>query len=312
MTGKELRRILRARAVQALPGLLDRLGEARGRRICVGIGRAGHRLVGRDRRLARSNLARVYPGWSTRDVERTARRVFEEIGRNAFDFLRYPDLSEEERATLVAIEGREHLERALARGRGVVVVTGHLGCWELLAATLVREGVSLKALARPLREARLDAMLLEHRRRMGVETLSSQRLPVRAVRHLRAGGALGVLIDQRIRRGGVVVSFLDQPTRLTDAPARLALATGAVLLPTGIRRLPDHRHRVTIRPGRPVESSDTVAGLTRYLAGEIGVLIRSVPEQWMWIHPRWEGVPVSRPDRAVAGSEETREELCVG
>jgi KDO2-lipid IV(A) lauroyltransferase len=121
-----------------------------------------------------------------------------------------------------------------------------------------------------------------------------------------------VLIDQRIRRGGEVVPFLDQPTRLTDAPARLALATGAVLLPTGIRRLSDHRHRVTIRPGRPVEAADTVAGLTRYLAGEIGALIRTAPEQWMWIHPRWEEVPVPEGGAAAADPAGTREELCVG
>lgn len=315
MKGKEGRRRMRARATGALPKLLRMLPEGAGRGLCVAIGLGGYVLVGRDRRLASENLARVHPDWSRDRIRRTAREVFKEIGRNAYDFLRYPDLSEAARDSLVETEGAEHLDRALAAGRGALVVTAHLGCWELLAASLARAGYPLKALARPLREERLDRMLRRHRARMGVETLSSKALPIQAVRHLRQGGVLGVLIDQRIRHGGTWVTFLGQPTRLTDAPARLALTTGSPLVPMGIRRRAGGHHQVTVLPAvAPRESGDAVERLTQTLATAMEGLIREAPEQWIWIHPRWGDAPPARnAGRPGTGDPAAprEEDLCV-
>lgn len=287
-----LRRWLRAEGVRCLPWILERLPETAGRELCSWIGRGGHLLVGRDRHLARENLSRVYPEWSEDRVNRFARAVFEEIGRNAFDFVRYPSLPPDRRRALVRMEGADHLESVREQGCGAIAVTGHLGCWEILAADLVARGVPLKALARPLREARLDAILRRHRERMGVMTLSSRALPVAAVRHLRQGGFLGVLADQRIREGGLEVSFLGQPTRMTDAPARLALAANVPILPMGIHRVAGSRHVAKILPPiRAAGGKETVGMLTQAVADALGQLIRLAPEQWIWIHPRWESSP---------------------
>ena len=289
MNVKEMRRRARLGAARALPGLIRLVPEPVGRGLCVWIGRAGHALVARDRILARANLARVYPEWSEDRVKREARRVFEEIGRNAFDFLRYPGLSGTARDRLVCLEGREHLEAARRAGKGAILVSAHLGCWEVLAAELGRQGYPFKAMARPLREPRLDQALLRHRRSMGVEVLSSEGLPIAALRHLRRGGFLGVLADQRVKRGGVTVEFLGQRTRMTDGPARLALASGAPLVPLAIRRLPDHTHRITVSPPLPTESAGRDAvRLTQDIARALEGRIRTAPEQWIWIHPRWE------------------------
>lgn len=289
MKVKEFRRRLRLGATSALPRLFRVLPEPLGRGFSVWIGRAGHALVARDRRLARANLARVYPEWGEDRVRREARRVFEEIGRNAYDFLRYPALGRTARDRLVCLEGREHLEAARDAGRGAILVTAHLGCWEVLAAELARRGYPLKALARPLRERRLDEALVGHRKRMGVETISSEGLPIAALRHLRRGGFLGVLVDQRTKRGGVTVEFLGQRTRMTDGPARLALASGAPLIPLGIRRLSDHTHRITVSPALDdgLRSRDA-EGVTQDIAHALEGHIRGAPEQWMWIHPRWD------------------------
>ncbi len=286
---------------RVLPGLLSWLPERAGRELCVWIGRGGHLLVGRDRRLARENLARVYPGWPRDRVEREARRVFEEIGRTAYDFLRYPALRPETRRGLVGFEGREHLDTALGEGRGAVIVTGHLGNWEILAAALVEAGYPLVALARPLREARLDRALREHRLKMGVRTLSSEALPLQALRHLRGGGFLGILADQRIKRGGVTVDFLGQRTRMTEGPARLAMASGAPLIPLGIHRRPDHTHRVTVLPAIRSASGGDAEALTQDVARALEGLILRTPEQWIWIHPRWKG-PAPRAAEAPTRS----------
>jgi KDO2-lipid IV(A) lauroyltransferase len=293
MKGKELRRRIRIRTAAALPPVLARLPEPLGREFCAGAGWAAHWLVARDRRLARKNLALVHRDWDAARVRREAREVFLEIGRNVYDFVRYPELGEAGKDRLVEVAGREHLDRI--RGRGALLVTAHWGSFEVLAAHLTRMGYPLTALARPLREAGLDALLVRHRRRMGVATFASTESPRRAVRHLRSGGMLGVLIDHRIRKGGVTVQFFGRPTRVTDGPARLALATGCPILPLGIRRLENNRHRITVRPPLPTPGSgDRVTALTQAAVGALEEMIRTAPRQWIWIHPRWEesaGVP---------------------
>ncbi len=302
MYAKELRRWSRLRAARSLPALFRVLPEPAGRLLCVWFGRAGHLLVARDRHLARANLARVYPEWSPERIRIEARRVFEEIGRNAYDFLRFPGLDPRARGALVAIEGEEILEGVRREGRGAILVTGHLGSWEVLAAALAGRGWPLRAMARPLREPRLDRALREHRARMGVPTISSEVLPVAAVRHLRSGGFLGILADQRVKRGGVTVRFLGQATRMTDGPARLALASGAPLVPLGIHRRPDHTHCITVLPPvAPAGGPGAAAALTQAVAGALESLIRLHPEQWIWIHPRWGGAGGTAAEASAAG-----------
>jgi KDO2-lipid IV(A) lauroyltransferase len=215
--------------------------------------------------------------------------VFLEIGRNVYDFLRFADLSGPERERLVELRGEEVLETVRHRGRGAVLVTGHLGCWELLAAMLASRGYPLLALARPLREQRLEAALRAHRERMGIRTLSSEALPLAALRHLRRGGFLGVLADQRVKQGGHTVTFLGQETRMAEGPVRLAQAAGAPLVPLGIHRGPDQRHRIHVLP--PIDPEGDARERTQDVADALGRLIRETPEQWVWIHPRWEATP---------------------
>jgi KDO2-lipid IV(A) lauroyltransferase len=308
MKTKELRRELRALGARGLPALLGVLPESWGRAFCAGIGRAAHLTVGRDRRLARANLSRVHPEWSEAKVKAEARRVFEEIGRNAYDFLRYPSLSAPERASLVSWRGEEHLAGLRSRGRGAVVVTGHLGSWEILAAAIAARGYPLCSLARPLREPRLERLLVAHRSRMGVSTLPARGVPLAAIRHLRRGGFLGVLMDHRVKRGGVTVRFMGQSTRMTEAPARIALAENVPLVMVGIRRLADHHHLAEVLPPWTPEPGTDAVAVTQGLAARLEMLIAPAPEQWMWIHPRWEAPPVAEaPSPAPAGREEERE-----
>jgi Kdo2-lipid IVA lauroyltransferase/acyltransferase len=285
MYAKELRRQLRAEAAGRLPALLAALPEEMGREICAGLGWLGFWWVARDRRLARANLEQVYPEWPARRVEQTARAVFKELGRNVYDFLRYPQLSDTARRDLIQLEGRGVLDELHQSGRGAVIVTGHFGAWEILAARLVAEGYPFKAMARPIRERRLEDLLSRHRERMGVRTFASSRGPLAPVRHLREGGFLGVLMDQRVKSGGTVVRFLGRPTRMTEAPARLALATGTPLVAVAVRRLAGHRHRA--RVWAPLEPSVNPAVTTQALAALLESEIRDCPEQWMWFHPRW-------------------------
>jgi len=306
MNVKELRRRIRLRTAEFLPGLLRVLPESWGREACGGIGLAGYLLVGRDRRLARGNFSRVHPEWSRGRVEGETRRVFRELGKNVYDFLRYPELDAAARARLVRIPDRTYLDLPRAEGTGAILVTAHLGCWEILAATLVGEGFPLRAMARPMRERRLEQALRDHRRRMGVETIPSEGTARKAVRHLAAGGYLGMLADQRVKQGGEWVTFLGQPTRMADGPARLALAAGVPVIPFGIRRLPDHTHRVEVLPPIRPSAGRSARDLTGEIAGALSELIRLAPREWMWIHPRWEAprAPAPPPEPGIRAETE--------
>jgi len=298
MYAKELRRKLRAQAACRLPGVLGAIPEGAGRELCAGLGWLGFWWVGRDRRLARANLERVYPEWPAAQIEATARRVFKELGRNVYDFLRYPDLSQAEQRALILLEGSEVLHELRRRHQGAVIVTGHFGAWEILAARLVAEGFPLMAMARPIKEPRLEDLLSQHRNRMGVRTFPSSRSSLAPLRHLKNGGFLGVLVDQRVKTGGTRVRFLGRPTRMTDAPARLALATHVPLVVVTIQRLADQRHHARVWPA--LQPIGTPATLTQALAATLESEIRKSPAQWMWFHPRWN----EHDDAAFMNAEE--------
>jgi KDO2-lipid IV(A) lauroyltransferase len=288
MKTKELERQIRLAAVRRLPAVLGALPESWGREFCALVGLAAYAAIGRDRRIALANLSRVHPDWPPERTQRAARRVFVELGRNVYDFLRYPGLGSARRASLVRLHGQEHLDGLRSRGRGAILVSAHWGCFEILGAALRRFGYPVRALARPLREPALDAVLAAHRRRMGVDTLSTGESLLRPARFVQRGGFLGVLADQRVREGGVPLRFLGQETRWTGTPARLALATGAPLVPLGIHRLADHSHRVdALPPVAPPSRRGEIADVTRRIAADLEALLLEAPEQWMWMHPRW-------------------------
>jgi KDO2-lipid IV(A) lauroyltransferase len=309
------RRPLLASSTSELPICAKELGVNRARaaepcRSCSGFSRAG---------------AGVLPGWVSgflgrgpgstprprdqpgsiptgpRTVERAARAVFEEIGRNAYDFLRYPGLSPDRRRALVDMEGEQHLDGALASRRGAVVVTAHLGAWEVLAGALVSRGYPLKALAQPLREPRLEKLLRRHRERMGIDTFSSLDSPFAALRHVQQGGFLGVLMDQRMKREASSC-FLGQATRMTDAPARSPGREGpgaggdrrGRITGTGCRCSPPSKQPRLPRPFSPRPWP------TRWVASSRN------PEQWMWVHPRWTPAAAVEPAPPPDLGEEAR------
>ena len=288
MKAKELTRIIRDRAAGRLPVLLGRLPEGVGRRLCAGLGTLSYTMIGRDRRLAHSNLKRVFPRLPDSQIRRFAIQVFESLGRSIYTFVAYPNFSRAKKETLVETKGLRHLRRALEQGRGVVLVTGHISCWELIGAELCRLGFPLRAVAQPIREERLERRLSAHRRRLGFTTLSNND-PRAAVRHLKQNGVLGLLVDQRIKNGRTVtVRLLGQDTELTPAPVRLAQTTGAVMITAGLRQTDNGTFVLSIDP--PVAVGE-VQPTMQALAGRLDRYILAAPEQWMWIHPRWELLP---------------------
>jgi KDO2-lipid IV(A) lauroyltransferase len=192
---------------------------------------------------------------------------------------------------MVSVRGLEHVERARARGRGLVVASGHLGAWELFAGYFSPH-VPLTVVTRPLRDPRFESLLARLRDRLGLRTVSVGEGARPLLAALAAGGAVGILCDHAREGSGAWAPFFGRPAWFADGPARLAQHTGAALLVGGIRRLGAERHEVTF--SSPIAAGDGDVGgslvqATAGVASAFEALVRRSPEQWAWMYDPWSG-----------------------
>ncbi len=301
----------------------------------AGIGRLWPRVGGPRTRRVREQLARSFPERDRAWVARCCEDVFVHLGRGLAELIL---LRGRHRAALlqrVELEGLEHLEaarRASATG-GVLVMTGHLGNWELAAAKAASLGLPISVVYRGLRNPVLDETLRDLRGGGGggpggpeaggtrpgedFEQLPMGRAGLAVLRALRRGRFVLVLLDQNARRHeGVFVPFFGRPASTRFGPARIAERLGIPVIPAFIRRLPDGRHhRIRFEPALAIEADpetgDGRAGdgsreseiLRRNVARMTAVIemqIRETPEQWIWTHRRWRTQPRDEPDGETA------------
>jgi len=245
----------------------------------------------RFRQVAWENLRRVFgAGLPARTAEHLARRSIQNNCRVVIEFLKLRALTPEEVARRVTLEGTEHLDAALARGQGVVLLTAHFGNWEWMGARLVQAGYALHVIARDQDDADITALVRGTREGVGMRVL--RRNEVReALRCLRRNEVLGVLADQYAGKRGVIVDFLGTPTSTVTGPSVFALRTGAALVPAFVSRDENNHHRVRVQPAVPLlrtgnREADIVANTAR-CNRIIAAQIRERPEEWLWIHRRW-------------------------
>jgi len=202
--------------------------------------------------------------------------------------------------------GWEEFEEARSLGRGVLLVTGHYGNWEIAAAAVAARGVPIAAIVRRQGNRMVDERLQGLRRNLGVETIYQGQAPARVPRILRANGVVGIVGDQDARRSGVFVPFFGRPASTHRGPALFALRLGAPVFACIARRLPgsDPRYEVA---GERVQFNPTgeldadVHALTAELAMRLEKQVRVAPEQYFWFHKRWKtAAPAQDPGAAPA------------
>ena len=260
-------------------------------------------VVPRQRFIALHNLSRAFPEKSPAEIGKIARGVYRHIGILAAEFFESPHLTREKILQSMTIEGWEHCRRALEKGKGMLLLTGHLGNWELSVTIFALLVKPLTAIYRPLDNPILEAMVRQIRESAGNKTLPKDRAMRPMLRTLKQNGVLGILIDQNVAwYEGVFVPFFGRKACTTDGIALLALHTGAPVLPGFLIRQPDGRYLIkflaeveTIRTGD--RRQDVLTNTRRY--NEIlEELIRQYPDQWLWIHHRWKTRPSQVRERA--------------
>ena len=228
-------------------------------------------------------------------VGRLVRRSFQNIGKNLMEFMQLPRMSPETLHQLVTLEGREHIDKALAQGRGAIVLTAHFGNWELLGASILAHGYTIRGITRELRSKRLDAIVSSYREKVGWQGIDRDRAVREVLRCLHRNELIAILADVDTRTRGIFVDFFGKPAYTPYSPVAFALKTGAAILPTFIVRQPDNSHRAIIEPPLPLQQSgDKEADLlvnTQQFTKVIESYIRRYPEQWIWMHERWKTQP---------------------
>jgi len=217
------------------------------------------------------------------------------MGKNLIEFMSFPHMSNAQTQEIVVFEGKAHIDRALAQGRGAIILTGHFGNWELLAASLVAQVAPLSPIARRVRSKRLDLLVRACRQKAGYLSIDRDSATRDALRCLRRNELLGLLADVDTNVDGVFVDFFGRPAHTPYSPVAIALKTGATILPTFIVRQPDDSHCVIVEPPLVLKKTgnreqDFLVN-TQNFTEIIESYVRRYPEQWIWMHERWKTQP---------------------
>jgi Kdo2-lipid IVA lauroyltransferase/acyltransferase len=250
------------------------------------LGRIAFKLSKKHRNRALSNLRLAFPDWTEERLHRTARQVMEHFGRVTADFMRTPHRTREEMESSMSVEGLEHAERALERGRGFILITGHFGNWERLAHWLTLHGFKLSVVARDANDNELNERVLGLRTAAGVTVIPRGNAARPILIALKKNEVVGILPDQN--SGEMFVPFFDRPCGTVTGPAVLSERSGAPLVPMFCYWTGPNRYHIEILPElEPVQGYPYVEGMTRAVNLALEGIIRQHPEQYLWIHDRW-------------------------
>ena len=249
-----------------------------------------HRQKDRACKHLKQSFGIEYPA-----AERLVRRSFRNTGKNLMEFMQLPRMSPETIHQLVTFEGREHIDRALDQGRGAIILTAHFGNWELLGASILANGYTIRGITRQLRSKRLDAIVSSYREKVGWQGIDRDRSIREVLRCLKRNELIAILADVDTRTQGIFVDFFGRPAYTPYSPVAFALKTGAAILPTFIIRQPDDSHRAIVEAPLLLqqggEKEQDLLVNTQRFTKIIESYIRRYPEQWIWMHERWKTKP---------------------
>jgi KDO2-lipid IV(A) lauroyltransferase len=284
-----------ARISGAMGGAIERTSWEGCRRLGSLLGLSFFAVGKKRRELAICNLQMAL-GVNRTQATRAARRSAQNWGITTCEFLHIPAATPEDIRDYVALEGLEHLEAALAGGKGAIVLTAHIGNWELLAARLAQLGPTA-GIVRPLSNATAQRKMSSVRCGYGLELISKHAAARPSMKWLKKGGALVILPDRHAGGDGVSLPLFDRVTRFESGPARIAQMSGAPIVPIwGVRQDPwlsNGRIAAKILPSYTVpnpareEREEAVLEGTRSVMASLEDIVRRHPDQWSWMLRRW-------------------------
>jgi KDO2-lipid IV(A) lauroyltransferase len=287
--------------VLAVARSLGRMPRGLARRLAGGLAFAVYWCFGRLRRVGVRNLELAFPEMSSQQRETVLRGVYIHLGWQLVEFCRMDRYTQENTRDWMRTEGLDHYLAAQARGKGVLVVTGHLGAWELSSFYHSLMGHPMGMVIRRLDNRRLDRFVNAIRCLHGNQVIHKDDFGRGLLLAMRAGQTVGILMDTNMTPPqGAFVEFFGRQACTGTGLAHIARKTGAAVLPGFMLWEPSERKYV-LHFGPQIEIPHTADAQADILAGTqlctaaIESWIRRYPDQWLWIHRRWKTRPAGEP-----------------
>lgn len=288
-------------AVWGIVRLLGALPRALSRAIGESIGLAAFALLGRLRKVGMKNLSIAFPEMSERDRETKLRKLFIGLGRQLSEFCQFPSYTQENARDIADYDGFENYERAKSAGRGVLLLTGHIGGWEIGSFVHSIFGHPIKIVVRRLDNPSVDALVERYRTLHGNETSAKEDFARGLLAAMRKGETVGILMDTNMTPPqGVFVPFFGIPACTASGAARVAQRCGAAVVPAfTIWDESQRKYHVRFDPALTLirtedDEADAIAN-TALFTQVIQEYATRYPEQWLWVHRRWKTRPAGEP-----------------
>lgn len=284
-------------ALRSLIGTIGALPLVTSMRFGKSVGRFFAKRFPKLRKTGRRNLEIAMPELSSEDKDRIVLGTFESLGRHLGFVSHFRKFQHEDVRDLVEVVGLGNFEEAYARGNGILFFTGHFGSWEVFNLLPAAFGYGMNILVRRIDNPLVEGFVDEMRTRFGSVTLDKTKSARTMFRVLKKGELLGILADLNVQeKEGVFVDFFGVPASTTTSIAKLALATGAAIVPAfAVWEEEKQKYVVYVEPEikyDPNDNSDAaVQRLTQEITSVVEKFVRRYPEQWLWIHKRWNTRP---------------------
>jgi KDO2-lipid IV(A) lauroyltransferase len=259
------------------------------------LGTIAYLILNKERKKAIENLSTAFSREMTiLEIKRLCRESFQNLGINLIELLRFPKLNRENIDEFVTIIGRDRIDTALKNGKGAIMLTAHLGNWELMAAYVALKDYPTNVVARPIYYEGYNETLVRLRESKGIKVIYRDDVKL-MLQSLKNNELLGILADQdTVKVDGLFVKFFDELAYTPTGPVALAMKTGAPLIPCFIIR-ENGRHKIFVEEPLPVmttgdKDKDLLINTEMY-SKTIERWVRKYPSQWVWMHQRWKTRP---------------------
>jgi KDO2-lipid IV(A) lauroyltransferase len=234
--------------------------------------------------IIKANLAKAFPGKSPEWASQTALAVASNIGRLGAELIHFDHL---EQHVTFTVSGKHHVNET--RDRPAIFVGAHLGNWELVPLYLGKQGIELTIIHRAFGVEHMDKRFAAARQLTGAEYVEKRIGAISAMRAIKRGRSVALLVDQKVS-SGIEVNFFGQPSIVTDLPARIALRFNVPIIPVDVERKGNEQFHINF--GSPIvptsgDVESTVADMTQLMISQIEFPIHRTPETWFCIKRRW-------------------------
>lgn len=281
--------------LQAFSAFASKLPLARALALGRALGWAYGSVIRYHRRDALAAVRRSLPDKTDAEVRTIVAGMYRNLGMNLVELFRLRSAPDEYIKDFIVFEEERHLHETLKRGKGMLVLSAHLGNWDLLCTTAPRFNFPLTIITKEIKNRALNDYWMDVRRRFGLKFVPAHQSYRLCLSALRKNEVVGFILDQNMTRDeGIFVDFFGRPACTTPGLAYMSMQSGAPVVPVFMIRRENGRHLIKVLP--PIEpppdrSPETIRDFTQRYTKVIEDMIRQYPDQWIWVHRRWRTVP---------------------